>query len=107
MAVSLLIIVLKTIMMSLTFHTNSHVLELLNKNGVVERKNRVLEELSMTMINEMNLPKYCWEDAINTACHVLNRIVIRPILDKTPYELLKGRKPNLSYVRVLVANALF
>ena len=28
------------------------------QNDVVERKNRVLEELAMTMLNEMNLPKY-------------------------------------------------
>lgn len=27
----------------------------------------------------------------------LKRIVIRPILEKTPYKLLKGRKPNISY----------
>lgn len=52
------------------------------------------------MINQMNLHKYLWADVNNTACHVLNRIVIRPILHKTPYELLKGRKPNLSYLRV-------
>jgi hypothetical protein len=39
-------------------------------------------------------------DAINTASHVLNRIITTPILDKTPYELLKGRKPNLSHLRV-------
>jgi len=60
----------------------------------------VLEELARTMINEMNLPKYFRTDAINTACHVLNKIIIRPILDKTPYELLKRRKPNLSHLRV-------
>ena len=48
----------------------------------------------------MNLPKYFWVDAINTACHVLNRIIIRLVLDKTPYELLKGRKSNLSHLRV-------
>jgi len=70
------------------------------QNGVVERKNSVLGELDSTMINEMKLPKYFWADAINTACHVLNRVIIRLILDKTPYELLKGRKPNLSYLRV-------
>jgi len=51
------------------------------------------------MINEINLPMYFWVDAINTACHVLNKIIIRPILDKTPYELLKGRKPNLLHLR--------
>ena len=37
---------------------------------------------------------------ISTTCYVLNRILIRPILDKTPYEILKGRKPNLSYLHV-------
>src|SRR3954467_7432602 len=70
------------------------------QNGVVERKNRVLEELGRTMINEHGLPKYFWADAINTACYVLNRILIRPILNKTPYELLKGRKLNISHLRV-------
>nr|KYP38726.1 Retrovirus-related Pol polyprotein from transposon TNT 1-94 [Cajanus cajan] len=70
------------------------------QNGVVERKNRSLEELARTMLNETNLPKYFWADAINTACHVLNKVLIRPILKKTPYEIYKGKKPNISYFRV-------
>lgn len=41
-----------------------------------------------------------WVDAISMECYVLNRILICPILDKTLYELLKGRKPNLSYLHV-------
>lgn len=45
--------------------------------------------------------KYFWADAISTACYVLNRILICPILNKTPYELLKGRKSNLSHIHVL------
>ena len=56
------------------------------QNGVVERKNKSLEELARTMLNENSLPKYSWADAINTACYVLNRVLIRPILKKTPYE---------------------
>ena len=52
------------------------------------------------MINENGLPKYFWADAINTACYVLNRILIRPILSKTSYELLKGRKPNVSHLHI-------
>jgi len=52
------------------------------------------------MIYEINLPKYFWADAINNACHVLNRIIIKLILNKTLYELHKGRKPNLSDLRV-------
>ena len=56
------------------------------QNGVVERKNKSLEELVRTMLNENSLPKYFWADAINTASYVLNRVLIRPILKKTPYE---------------------
>nr|KYP31713.1 Retrovirus-related Pol polyprotein from transposon TNT 1-94 [Cajanus cajan] len=39
------------------------------QNGVVERKNRSLEELARTMLNETKLPKYFWADAINTTCY--------------------------------------
>lgn len=46
------------------------------------------------------MSKYFWADVINTACHVLKRAVIRSILENTSYELLKGRKPNISYFRV-------
>jgi hypothetical protein len=67
------------------------------QNGVVERKNRSLQEMARTMMHETNLAKYLWAEAVNTACYVQNRIFIRPILNKTAYELFKGRKPNISY----------
>ena len=60
------------------------------QNGVVERKNRSLEELARTMLNENSLPKYFWADVVNTTCYVLNEVLIRPILKKTPYELLEN-----------------
>ena len=69
------------------------------QNGVVERKNRVLEEMSRTMLNEQSAPKQFWAEAVNTACYIINRAMIRPILKKTSYELLKGRKPNISHLR--------
>src|SRR4051812_49155194 len=50
-----------------------------------------------TMINETNMAKHFWAEAINIACYIQNRISIRPILNKTPYELLKNRRPNISY----------
>ena len=34
-------------------------------------------------------------EVVNTACYVQNRIYIRPLLNKTAYELFKGRKPNI------------
>jgi len=67
------------------------------QNGVVERKNRTLQEMDRTMIHENNLAKHFWTEAVNTTCYVQNRIYIRPILEKTAYELFKGRRPNISY----------
>src|SRR3954467_3824221 len=53
--------------------------------------------MARTMINETNMAKHFWAEAINTACYIQNRISIRPILNKTPYELWKNKKPNISY----------
>lgn len=52
------------------------------------------------MINKSSQPKYLWVDAISMSCYVLNKILIHSILKKIPYELLKGREPNLSYLHV-------
>jgi len=49
----------------------------------VKKKNRALKEIARTLLSETNLPKYFWADAINTACYVLNRVLVRPILKKT------------------------
>jgi len=69
----------------------------LQQNGVVERKNRTLQEMARTMIHAKNLAKHLWAEAVNTTCYVQNRIYMRPILEKTAYELFKGRRPNISY----------
>ncbi|GJR92674.1 retrovirus-related pol polyprotein from transposon TNT 1-94 [Tanacetum coccineum] len=65
-------------------------------NGVVERKNRTLQEMSRTMLNEQSLPQKFWCNAVDTSTYILNQILIRAILGKTPYELLKGRKPTVA-----------
>jgi transposase InsO family protein len=76
------------------------------QNGVVERKNRTLQELARTMLNESKLPTSLWAEAVNTACYVINRVNLRPILLKTPYELWMGRKPNISYFRAFGSKML-
>ncbi|WRX16232.1 Integrase [Theobroma cacao] len=69
------------------------------QNGVVERKNRTFKEMARTMLCENNLPKYFWAKAVNTAAYILNRVSIRAMISKTPYELYKGRKPNISHLK--------
>ncbi|GJR47837.1 retrovirus-related pol polyprotein from transposon TNT 1-94, partial [Tanacetum coccineum] len=49
-------------------------------NGVVERKNRTLQEMSITMLNEQSLPQKFWCNAVDTSTYILNRILIRAIL---------------------------
>ncbi|KAI4371673.1 hypothetical protein MLD38_009999 [Melastoma candidum] len=50
-----------------------------------------------TMMCESKAPQNLWAEAINTACYVPNRVLARKTLDKTPYELYKGKVPNISY----------
>ena len=44
--------------------------------------------------------KKLWGKAVNTAYHTINRVYFRPGTKKTPYELWKGRKPNVKYFRI-------
>ncbi|GJW35946.1 retrovirus-related pol polyprotein from transposon TNT 1-94 [Tanacetum coccineum] len=69
-------------------------------NGVVERKNRTLQEMTRTMLNEQSIPQKFWCNAVDTSTYILNRILIRHFLGKTPYELFKGKKPSLEYFKV-------
>ena len=39
-------------------------------------------------------------EAINTACHTVNRVYLRPSTKKTPYELWKVRNPNVKFFRI-------
>ena len=57
------------------------------QNGVVERKNRIVQEAARTMLNEAKLSDYFWREAIYTDVYTLNGAQIRVNKDKTPYEL--------------------
>jgi len=67
---------------------------------VVERNNISLEELANTILSKSSLPKYFWADAVSTECYVMNWVLTGPILKKTPYELLNGRKSNIGHLKV-------
>jgi transposase InsO family protein len=67
------------------------------RNGVVERKNRTLLDMARTMLDEYKTPDRFWAEAINIACYSINWLYLHRILKKTSYELLTGKKPNVSY----------
>jgi hypothetical protein len=70
------------------------------QNGVVDRKNRTLLDMARTMLDEYKTLDRFWAEAINTACYSINWLYLHRILKKTSYELLTGKKPNVSYFRV-------
>ncbi|MCQ7222063.1 DDE-type integrase/transposase/recombinase [Salmonella enterica] len=70
------------------------------QNGVVERKNRALQEAARTMLNAYSLPSYFWAEAINTACYIQNRVVIHRFLEKTSFELWNDTIPTIQYFKV-------
>ncbi|GJR92412.1 retrovirus-related pol polyprotein from transposon TNT 1-94 [Tanacetum coccineum] len=69
------------------------------QNGVAERKNRTLIEAARTMLADSLLPIPFWAEAVNTACYVLNRVLVTKPQNKTPYELLIGKLPSISFMR--------
>nr|GEY55465.1 retrovirus-related Pol polyprotein from transposon TNT 1-94 [Tanacetum cinerariifolium] len=70
------------------------------QNGVVKRRNRTLVEAARTMLRFVNLPLVVWAEAIATACFTQNRSIIHKCFDKTPYELMNKRKPNIKFFHV-------
>ncbi|GJT09561.1 putative ribonuclease H-like domain-containing protein [Tanacetum coccineum] len=69
------------------------------QNGVVERRNMKLIEATRTMLADSKLPTIFWAEAVSTACYVQNRVLVVKPYNKTPYELFRGLKPALSFMR--------
>ncbi|GJY34763.1 retrovirus-related pol polyprotein from transposon TNT 1-94 [Tanacetum coccineum] len=72
-------------------------------NGVVERHNRTLVEVVRTILIFSKSLLFLWAEAVATACYTQNRSLIHTHYNKTPYELLRDRKPELKYLYVFDA----
>nr|GEW94900.1 hypothetical protein [Tanacetum cinerariifolium] len=73
------------------------------QNGVVERQNWTLVEAVRTMLIFSRAPLFLWAEATATACFTQNRYIIHRRFNKTPYELINGRKPDISFLQVFGA----
>ncbi|GJZ57440.1 putative ribonuclease H-like domain-containing protein, partial [Tanacetum coccineum] len=69
------------------------------QNGVVERSNRTLIDVARTMLVDSKLPTTFWAKAVNTACYVLNRVLVIKPHTKTPYELIHGRTLLIDFMK--------
>ena len=54
------------------------------QNGVVERKNRVIQKMAKAMLHNKDMARNLWGEAVNTMCHTVNRVYFKPSRKKTP-----------------------
>nr|GEU69026.1 retrotransposon protein, putative, Ty1-copia subclass [Tanacetum cinerariifolium] len=73
------------------------------QNDVVERRNRTLVTAARTMLIFSKASMFLWAEALATTCYTQNRSLIHTRHNKTPYELLHNKKPNLTFFRVFGA----
>nr|GEU64100.1 integrase, catalytic region, zinc finger, CCHC-type, peptidase aspartic, catalytic [Tanacetum cinerariifolium] len=73
------------------------------QNGVVEQRNWTLVEAARTMLIFSRASLFLWAEVIATACFTQNRSIIHRHFNKTPYELINGKKPDISFLHVFGA----
>nr|GEV33285.1 retrovirus-related Pol polyprotein from transposon TNT 1-94 [Tanacetum cinerariifolium] len=73
------------------------------QNDVVERQNLTLIEAAQTMLIFSKALIFLWAEAVATACYTQNRSLIHTRHNKTPYELVHNKKPDLTFFKVFGA----
>ena len=57
------------------------------------------------MLSDSGIDKEFWGEALNTASYIYNRCINSFLVNKTPYEALNHRKPNVKHLRVFSCTA--
>ena len=70
------------------------------QNGVSERKNRTIMEMTRCLLFEKKMPKCFWAEAVNTAVYLLNRLPTKAVKNKTSFEAWYGVKPAVEHLKV-------
>jgi hypothetical protein len=52
------------------------------------------------MMKVKKMPAEFWSEAVTTAMFILNRMPTKAVKGKTPFEVWRGRKPNVSFIRM-------
>lgn len=76
------------------------------QNGMAERMNLTLCNMVNCMLQDANLPKSLWAEALHTACYLRNRSATRVVEGVTPFEAFWRIKPNLQHLRTFGCHAI-
>lgn len=68
-------------------------------NGIAERKNRYLVEMTRCMLKDANLPNKFWGEAIITANYLQNRLLTRST-NCIPFKTWNNQTPNLEHLNI-------
>ncbi|GJV71672.1 putative ribonuclease H-like domain-containing protein [Tanacetum coccineum] len=69
----------------------------------LNKTNRTLVEAARTMLIFYKAPMFLWTESVATACYTQYRSLIHTRHNKTPYELVHDKKPDLKFLRVFGA----
>jgi len=79
------------------------------QNGISERQNRTIVEKIRAMLADASLPSHMWGEMLFTSVYLRNRSPAARLrlrgIQKTPYEVWYGKKPNLSHLRIVGCDA--
>nr|GEU94427.1 retrovirus-related Pol polyprotein from transposon TNT 1-94 [Tanacetum cinerariifolium] len=75
----------------------------LKQNGVVERRNRTLIKATHTVLMYAQALLFLWAKAVAITCYTQNHSIVRLRRGKTPYDLLNGKLPDISFLHVFGA----
>lgn len=67
------------------------------QNAIVEREIGSIGRMARTILLSSKLPQKLWDEAVNTACYIRNRLPTKTS-DLTPYERFIGRKPIIDNI---------
>ncbi|KAL5493041.1 hypothetical protein ACEPAI_4489 [Sanghuangporus weigelae] len=74
-------------------------------NGRIERMNRTGADAVRAMLSFARLPKAYWAEAYATFAYVHNRVGKSKVNDKSPFQVLYDKKPDVSHIRTFGAVA--
>jgi transposase InsO family protein len=68
------------------------------QNGIVERKNRTILDMTRSMLKEKGLPKQFWVEVVACSVYLLNWCPTKSVKNMTPQEAWSGYKPSVAHL---------
>ena len=60
----------------------------------------MIQEMARVMLLNKNIRQKFWAEAVNSSCHIGNRIFFQVGTKKTSYEIWREKKPKVKYFRI-------